>query len=444
MARLKKILKLFFLTLIILIAILTLGRMVQKYLDSQFTGVRGPYLQMLGSDRVTIRWQSLDASTGQINYGSGQELVHSVKESEAVESHELQLKGLQSSTRYNYQIVGSKKVEWFVTAPDVTDDKAVRLWVQGDPGYYRKETQSVKNQAMHWMEAHPRGTRPPFDLWLTTGDNAYKSGKQKEFQSALFDAYPELLPHYPYWPAYGNHDARRWSFFKNFTFPEAGELGGAPSGTEHYFSFNYGQLHLIYLDTETESLAPNDDMALWLKKDLFQNRNPWVIAVFHHPPYTKGGHNSDDTWEGLGDKSWDSLGRMVDVRENILPILEAGGVDMVLSGHSHVYERSFQLHGHYGFSSSLTEAMVIDRDNCLTKGMGTNYLVIGSSAKSDSGSLDHPVMKFSTSKRGSQVIDVESGKLTSTFIAEDGTVLDQFMILDETHGKKEGSLGCPL
>ena len=69
-------------------------------------------------------------------------------------------------------------------------------------------------------------------------------------------------------------------------------------------------------------------MLAWLARDLAANRAKWTIAVFHHPPYSDGSHVSD------------TEDRMVQVREHVVPILERYGVDLVLSGHSHGYERT--------------------------------------------------------------------------------------------------------
>jgi len=78
----------------------------------------------------------------------------------------------------------------------------------------------------------------------------------------------------------------------------------------------------------TQSRATNSPMANWLRADLDANTNQWLIAFWHHPPYSKGSHDSDDEIE------------LIEMRQNIVPILEAHGVDLVVCGHSHNYERS--------------------------------------------------------------------------------------------------------
>ncbi|MEP6748244.1 MAG: metallophosphoesterase, partial [Bacteroidota bacterium] len=86
----------------------------------------------------------------------------------------------------------------------------------------------------------------------------------------------------------------------------------------------------------------NGVQALWLKADLAANAgtHKWTIVCMHHPPYTNGTHISDNESD---------LGA---VRQKIVPILERFGVDVVLSGHSHVYERSFLVKDHTGLSGT--------------------------------------------------------------------------------------------
>jgi 3',5'-cyclic AMP phosphodiesterase CpdA len=81
---------------------------------------------------------------------------------------------------------------------------------------------------------------------------------------------------------------------------------------------------------------------------------------------------------------------MRDMRERFLPLMDAYGVDMVLSGHSHSYERSYPVQGHYGLSGSLTTNMIIDAGDGIesgdgayrrSNGTGVVYVVAGSSGK---------------------------------------------------------------
>jgi hypothetical protein len=415
-----------FLGLVLVVLLLSAGRMGQVYLESRLQGVRGPYLQMPAADGMTIRWQTLAVVKGAVRYGTAPDKLERRAEGVADTIHEVRLTNLIPDTTYYYSV--DKAVYSFRTSPQSGAGRPVRLWVQGDPGVANPITMQGRDAAMQWAAAHPRDGLPPIDLWLTTGDNAYRSGKDREFQQHLFDAYPKLLPSVPYLPVYGNHDARRNAFYPLFTFPEHGEAGGLPSGTEHYFAIDYGSVHLIFLDSEDGDLGAGSVMLQWLKQDLAATQQPWIIALMHHPAYTRGSHDSD--------KYADSGGRMRKVRKQILPLLEQGGVDLALFGHSHVYERSHLMACHYGNSGSFKAEFNRQQshEGSYHKSLqrqpydGTIYNVVGSSAHADNGPLNHPAMAVAMSQPGSLMLDITGTKLSAVFIAYGGAELDHYEI----------------
>ena len=174
-------------------------------------------------------------------------------------------------------------------------------------------------------------------------------------------------------------------------------------------------------------------MLTWLRADLAHATDAdWTIAFWHHPPYTKGSHDSD--------RPEDSGRRMIDMREFVLPVLEAGGVDLVLGGHSHNYERSRLIDGHYGPSTSLRATMILDGGDGRPGGGGTYekptpgragregavYVVAGSSGKVSPGPINHPVMVHSLNELGSVVLDVDGPRLRLGFIDDAGVERDWF------------------
>src|SRR4029453_2797895 len=160
----------------------------------------------------------------------------------------------------------------------------------------------------------------------------------------------------------------------------------------------------------TSSRATNGAMAAWLNDDLAATTQEWIIAFWHHPPYTKGSHDSD------------AESQLIQMRQNIVPILESYGVDLVLSGHSHSYERTFLLNGHYGLSSTFNPAIHTvgttgsgsgQTQNAtayykaplgMEDGKGAVYVVTGSAGKKESGAMDHPAMYFDEVQLGSCVL----------------------------------------
>jgi hypothetical protein len=129
----------------------------------------------------------------------------------------------------------------------------------------------------------------------------------------------------------------------------------------------------------------------------------------------------------------------VQIRQNLMPILEGNGVDLVLSGHSHCYERSFLLNGHYGMSGTITESMKLnpgdgrpENDGAYQKnesGEGTVYTVTGSAGQATGGSLDHPAHFISLNELGTLVVDVDGNELNGSFLRSDGSVGDTFRII---------------
>ena len=425
----------FSLLFVALIVLYAIGRPTQIWLDGFYSGVREPYLQMMTTDGVTVRWQSEQELVGVVRYGEhAKQLDFMAKENTADEEHEVRLTQLKPATKYFYS-TGNEDSEsfkghnfWFKTAP-IKKESPVRFWVTGDQGYAGPIQNEVRDAMLGWLKENPRLPKnlPALDLWLTTGDNAYRSGSNEQFQKGFFEPYKTILRNTPVWPVYGNHDARRRVFFDIFSFPTKAESGGVASATEHYYSFDYANIHFVVLDTQDSDHDMNAEMLTWLKKDLQATKQQWLLAFFHHPPYTKGSHDSDD--------SGDSGGRLISTRKNILPLLEQAGVDVVLSGHSHMYERSELIGCHYGESSSFNPNLIRQKGkyskqgNKISKNSGTIYTVIGSSSKVDNGPLDHPALPNSLQEAGSMIFDVNKNTLKAYFINKDGEVKDQFELV---------------
>lgn len=421
----------FSVTFIAVIALVV--RLSLLYSDTSFTGESEPYLQSLGSHSVVIRWQSEEPVTARVElYKKNAKVLFTKQEIRSKEVHEISLNNLKSATRYYYRLYHNQTLYkggsdyWFETAPVVASDAPVRLWLLGDPGRAGKPIQSVKNAMQKWFNNNPRAGYNDLDLIISTGDNAYDDGTNAEYQRNLFSVHKDMFKNYVFWPVYGNRDAKGWSFFNLFSLPAQAELGGVASGTERYYSIDYGQLHLLFLDSNEGAFTANDEMTEWMKKDLAATTQNWIIAFMHHPPYTRGKHNSNDPR--------DSGSRMFNMRKRVIPVLEDAGVDMVISGHSHSYERSFLIDCHYGLSSDFNNSSKLQTGPEFIKPMertshsGTIYTVMGSSAESVNGKFDHPAMAFSDASLGSMIIDLESSKLVARFINNKSETLDRFVI----------------
>ncbi|MFN8091455.1 MAG: metallophosphoesterase [Vicinamibacteria bacterium] len=407
--------------------------------SSTVSVTRGPYLQAGTPTSIVARWRTSASTDTRVTYGTAPgSLTSAVSVSGTRTEHEAVLTNLQPATKYYYAVgstsatLASGSDQFFWTPPAVATSGPTRVWVIGDSGTADASARAVRDS----YDAYA-GTRYT-DVWLMLGDNAYDYGTDAEYQAAVFDIYPKFLKQTVLWPTIGNHDSAdspaptsNLPYHQMFTLPKAGEAGGVPSGTEDYYSFDHANIHFVCLDSMTVSRSSIGAMATWLAQDLASHTQDWTIAYWHHPPYTKGTHDSDTAIE------------LVEMRQNILPILEANGVDLVLAGHSHSYERSFLIDGHYGTSSTFTAAMKKDGGSGregetgaykkATAGPaaheGAVYVVAGTSGSVSSGALNHPAMFVSFSQLGSLVLDVSGPRLDATFVLASGAVGDRFTML---------------
>ena len=288
------------------------------------------------------------------------------------------------------------------------------------------------------------------DVWLLLGDNAYNSGTDTEYQSKFFNLYKDdMLKKTVLWPATGNHDYANSSarqndhnipYYSHFTLPTNAEAGGVASGTEAFYSYNYANIHFISLDSygkESNTYRLYDTLGpqvVWLKQDLAANTQKWTIVYWHHPPYTMGSHNSD------------SESDLVSIRQNFIRILERYKVDLILCGHSHVYERSRLMKGHFGNESSFsagthnlsTSSAKYDgsSNSCpyiknTSTPNGTVYVVAGSAGQlgGTQSSWPHAAMYYSNaSNGGSLALTIEANRLDGKWVCSDGVIRDQFTI----------------
>src|SRR5262249_33849782 len=159
------------------------------------------------------------------------------------------------------------------------------------------------------------------------------------------------------------------------------------------YAFDYSNIHFIDLDSMESDRKPDGPMARWLKADLAANKSGWTVAFWHHPPYTKGSHDSDTEDE------------LIEMRENIVPILAQGGGDLAVSGHSHSDERSWFIDGYRGKSGDFRPSFVKQpglgqeeekgayrkADVVPDPHSGEVFVVAGSSGQTGGGPLNHPV-----------------------------------------------------
>ena len=371
---------------------------------------RGPYLQSVNTESIIIKWRTDSPTDSKVWYGnSPSNLNLSITSGVNTTEHEMQIEGLTSYTDYYYavgnsngQMAGGNNEHYFRTTPDTSGSQIIKAWVLGDAGTATNSQRAVRDAYYDYIgEDHT-------DAILLLGDNAYQDGTQSEYQFALFEnMYEDKLINSVLWSTFGNHDGhsaisvtQTGPYYDIFSFPKNAESGGVASTTEAYYSFNYGNIHFISINSDDIDADPNGDMVQWLQDDLDANNQEWVVAIWHHSPYTgEGGNESDFKISSI------------EMRENIGPVLEAGGTDLVLTGHTHAYQRSYFMRGHYDVSSTWDpDSMAIDLgdgridgDGAFYKersdeGVGTIYINAGSSVEVEGEVTEEHPKRFKAMK----------------------------------------------
>ncbi|HEX7861571.1 MAG TPA: metallophosphoesterase family protein [Verrucomicrobiae bacterium] len=353
--------------------------------------------------------------------------------------YEVRLTGLEPNTRYYYVVMDGEhpltKVDAsfsVVTPPPRGAHQRIRFWAIGDSGTGRQAQIDVYNA----MLATVKRENHAIDFWLHLGDMAYGRGRDVEFQSRFFESYAPTLRGSVCWPTMGNHEGSIsrgatgiGPYYDAYVVPTRGEAGGLASGTEAYYSFDWGNIHFVCLDSHDLERKPTGGMAKWLKADLERTKADWVIAFWHHPPYTKGSHDSDKEKD------------LTEMREYIMPLIDSGGVDLVLTGHSHVYERSMLIDGAYA-TPSVSENVVLDDgdgdpegDGAYRKSQGihphegTVQIVAGHAGANLGRKGTIPFMRKTIVEHGSVLIDVYGDTLSATMVNANGTTRDAFQLV---------------
>jgi len=214
----------------------------------------------------------------------------------------------------------------------------------------------------------------------------------------FYTPYSNLLAHAAFFPCMGNHDFEDFQggpWLDQFVLPQNGPKGCIP---ERHYWFDFGDVRFIALDTNERFEELKNNVAPWLEQVLAANDRRWTVLFFHHPVYTHG--------------KYQTPGKLLQL---IIPLCDRFKVDLVLSGHNHMYERSHPLH----------------QGKIAPSGQGTTYLTIGTGG-------DHlyattkPKPDFlavqKTGDLGFTVVDVTPHQLTLRQLGLQNKLIDQFTL----------------
>jgi acid phosphatase type 7 len=357
---------------------------------------------LVGTDRAAV--EAAEGAGAGVTLVSGHHFNYgSLLDAEPARVHEAHVCGLSPSTTYFYKVGGPgawSAVHDFATAPPVGDKEVFRFAVAGDsrndPGVFAQVEEGIAAQGV--------------DFQLFSGD-AVATGASQLNWDAFFEAstgnftFEDAAASAPFMPVNGNHESLAINYVAQFALPQEITPGEIAAGKEWY-SFDYANVHVVALNDSPESSALGAAQLGWLEADLAavdRDKTPWIFAIHHRSTYSCGGSHGSD----------------LDLRAAWQPIFDSHAVDIVFSGHDHLYERTKPIRAGAVAAAGLDDEPVDES--------GTIYVVSGGAGAplydADGSCVE---THFTEAVRNYVVVEIEDRTMRYTAYDLNGAVLDEF------------------
>jgi hypothetical protein len=296
---------------------------------------RGPFVQNASTNSIQVIWKTPVAATAAVEYGTNSLLGSEISVAAPNTTHALALTNLVPDTTYYYRARSSRNRDIAVSPTETFRT----LKMSGPISFVAFGDSGAGSGAQFQIARVIEKAKP--DLALHAGDIIYQSFITSLADTRCLSVYGPHMKNTPYYFAIGNHDLYSGAqhFLDAFYLPtnsvSAAEHSLAGTSPEHYYSFDHGDAHFTVLFIPYLSqykLKAGDAQYRWLTNDLATTSKPWKILLFHVPLETSSAHRFDDhDFNGIADR--------FDIKDVILPVASRYEVQLVLSGHDHVYER---------------------------------------------------------------------------------------------------------
>ena len=304
---------------------------------------------------------------------------------EGFSSNQAMLSNLAENTEYVYRVVNGDTVSETYSFTTGDYDEGFSFAFVGDPQIGAGTTATDIegwNETLDMIQ-----NKLDADFLFSAGDQVNTASNEEQYAGYLNDAFTSLASV----TTIGNHDSGSTAYNEHFNLPnESDEYGATTAGTDYWFVYN----NTLFMDINSfmeEAIAANPDVR-------------WKVVAFHHSVYSTASHTDDS----------DILQR----REELPPVLDELGIDVVLMGHDHVYTRTYMMNG-------------------TTPDTGSKYYDIKAAEAPFSAVMDQSYRRTVTD------IDITDTSYTmTTYYADDMTVVDKFTINkteDTDNGGNQGN-----
>lgn len=343
--------------------------------------VRGPAIGRPDDSSIAVVWWTDSPSSSRVDYAAPFGAWSTVESPEAVTRHVVALSRLTSGRMYRYRVLSDGVPladECTFRAPRMRAESSVRFGVIGDTA-----TGHIPERIAD------RLVESDVDLVIHTGDVVYPHGAESMYDQEFFRPFAKWLARGPVLPTLGNHDVHTDEgapLLANFVLPK-----NSATGEPRFYSFTQGTALFVCLDVETSSFGYGSTQYRWLVETLARSSALWKFVYFHEPPYSSAHANNV-------------------VRLLLAPVFERFEVDVVFSGHEHLYERTHPIH-EFGFP-----------------GPGVVYVTEGGGGANLDGFRPQSYSAFAAARHGYLLGVVSAGRLELSAHDPDGIVFDAVVL----------------
>ncbi|WP_158860768.1 metallophosphoesterase [Lunatibacter salilacus] len=356
-----------------------------------------PYLQLSTQTEMSLLWETTHPTTALIEFGkarfdSGEAILdQQVSDGVLKHMHELTMQSLEPETHYFYRVSSVTEAGDTLRTEILPFKTAV---FEETPFAFTIFSDSQNNPEI-WgkITALARDERPNFAIH--GGDLVGLGYRKSEWVEEFFAPSYQFMKQIPIFSTLGNHEHDAAFYYQYMKNPDP----------EHYYSFKYGNAEFFMIDTD-QFQEPGTPLYRWLEKALATSQATWKFVVQHHPPFSSEENDYGDTNFELSTYG-DGEAKL------LVPLFEKFGVDIVFSGHLHMYERTWPI----------LDEKVVEKN-------GVRYLILGGSG----GGLEKaaPNRTWFTNKVRTLhhygYIAINGNQLQFQAIDQDGNLFDQFTL----------------
>ena len=233
------------------------------------------------------------------------------------------LANLEENTKYVYRVVNGDQVSKIYDFTTKDFDGSYNFIFAGDPQIEASGSASKDTEGWDKTLSDSINKFNP-NFILSAGDQVNTASDENQYSGYLDH---EELTSVPQATTIGNHDSSSNAYTQHFNLPNETAKGETAAGTDYWYVYN----NTLFMNINTNNTSTAEHKA-FMKEAIKENQDVrWKVVVFHHSVYSVASHSVESS--------------ILKRREELTPVFDDLGIDVVLMGHDHVYVRSNMMKG---------------------------------------------------------------------------------------------------